>query len=151
MGIIDNYFYLNGIAINNTNSFSPIRINQLHRIPGAVCIGTYARIFVRHRVDAQKQSRKRRVIVPRAEVVKSCEQVRWTCEPSPAKSPTLRIKAKGVFFFACESERVFVGITMLIINIFQTPKIDNSGCEESAVQIACYVAVSMQNGLYLRS
>ena len=24
------------------------------------------------------------------------EQVLWTCEPSPAKSPTLRIKAKDV-------------------------------------------------------
>ena len=40
---------------------------------------------------------------------------------------------------------------MLIINIFQTPKIEGSGIVESADWIACYVAVSMQNGLYLRS
>ena len=30
------------------------------------------------------------------QVTVACEQVLWTCEPSPAKSPTLRIKAKGV-------------------------------------------------------
>ena len=40
---------------------------------------------------------------------------------------------------------------MLIINIFQMPKIENSGIVEIADWIACYVAVSVQNGLYLRS
>ena len=35
--------------------------------------------------------------------------------------------------------------------MLQMSKIKDSGCEESAVQIACYVAVSVQNGLYLRS
>ena len=41
----------------------------------------------------------RKVAVP-------CEQVLWTCEPSPAKSPTWRIKAKGVAFFAVCSTSV---------------------------------------------
>ena len=81
----------------------------------------------------------------------SCEQVLWTCEPSPAKSPTLRIKAKGVFFFPGESKRVFVGKQALKINMLQMPKIEDSGIVEIADWIACYVAVSMQNGLYLRS
>jgi len=39
----------------------------------------------------------------------------------------------------------------LKINMLQMPKIEDSGCEESAVQIACYVAVSMQNGVSLWS
>ena len=66
-------------------------------------------------------------------------------------SSKVAVAGLSVAFLAGESERVFVGITMLIINIFQTPKIKNSGIVESADWIACYVAVSMQNGLYLRS
>ena len=31
------------------------------------------------------------------------------------------------------------------------PKVEDFGIAEGAVQIVCYVAVSMQNGLYLRS
>ena len=129
----------------------PIRVHQLHRIPSTVGVWRQARILVRHRVDTQEQARERWGVVACTEVVKSCEQVRWTCKPSPAKSPTLRIKAKGVFFLAGEGESIFVGKQALIINIFQMPKINDSSIVESAVQIACYVAVSMQNGLYLRS
>ena len=35
--------------------------------------------------------------------------------------------------------------------MLQMPKINDSGIVEIADWIACYVAVSMQNGLYLRS
>ena len=68
-----------------------------------------------------------------------------------AKSPTLRIKAKGVFFLPREGESIFVGKQVLKINMLQMPKIEDSGIVEIADWIACYVAVSMQNGVSLRS
>ena len=62
-------------------------------------------VLVRHRVGIQPHRHQLVVHIPctvvclpslmRQEAV-ACEQVLWTCEPSPAKSPTLRIKAKGV-------------------------------------------------------
>ena len=62
-------------------------------------------VLVRHLVDTQPHRHQLVVHIPctvvclpslmRQEAV-ACEQVLWTCEPSPAKSPTLRIKAKGV-------------------------------------------------------
>lgn len=38
---------------------------------------------------------------------------------------------------------------MLKINVLQMPKVEDFGIAEGAVQIACCVAVSVQNGLYL--
>lgn len=38
---------------------------------------------------------------------------------------------------------------VLKINVLQIPKIEDFGIAEGAVQIACCVAVSMQNGLFL--
>lgn len=79
--------------------FTSIRVNQLHRIPGAVDIGTNRWVLVCHRVDGKPHRHQFVVHISGAEVSVACEQVLWTCEPSPAKSPTLRIKAKGVAFF----------------------------------------------------
>ena len=44
-----------------------------------------------------------------------------------------------------------MGKQALKISTLQMPKIEDSGIVEIADWIACYVAVSVQNGLYLRS
>ena len=107
-----------------------IRVHQLHWIPSAVGIGTYARVLVRHRVNGEEDAREGRVVVARTEVVIACFRV---------------------FFLAGEGESIFVGKQALKINMLQMPKIEDSGSVESTVWVACYGGVSMQNGLSLWS
>jgi len=61
---------------------------------------------VAHWVHAQPTSHQIMLQVSGTEVRIPCEQVRWTCEPSPAKFPTLQIQAKGVFLLAGEREEM---------------------------------------------
>ena len=72
-----------------------------------------ARVLVRHRVHAEPRRHQSILQVSGAvvclpslmrQIAVACEQVRWTCEPSSAKFPTLQIQAKGVFLLAGEGE-----------------------------------------------
>jgi len=45
----------------------------------------------------------------------------WTCEPSPAKFPTLQIQAKGVFLLAGGIWGDFAIVSILIFSILKIP------------------------------
>ena len=129
------------------NNLFSIRVYQFNRIPVAVGIGTNRGVFIGQWVNAQPHGHQLVVHVAGSEVTEAGFLVAFLT----VFDFIHRCSVPLTGCFAGESERVFAGITMLNINIFQTPKIEGSGIVESADWIACYVAVSMQNGLYLRS
>ena len=90
-----------------------------------------ARVLVRHRVHAEPRCHQSMLQVSGAvvclpslmrQVAVPCEQVRWTCEPSPAKFPTLQIQAKGVLLLAVDLPIIYREIRSLQATVF--PKIE---------------------------